>query len=155
MGHWAQIEDVTGEVVSVTPNLTYDPNTANPNPIAGMIYQPLPFQDFSYIGKIWNGTGYDDPPPQYRTLLDYSEWVHTWTRQEWRTLRVAIRDGVYGGNPIPDAFLDRLNQWHDAIRVTNSIDVLAAEYDELLDRFVGVGFIDAVRKSQLQQGIAA
>lgn len=153
MGYWAQIRDLDNVVVSATPNLSFDPNTEDPNPIPGMSYQPLAFQDFGLIGKIWNGTGYDDPPAVLRTLLDYREWVETWTEDEWDTLRVAIRDNTYNSNPIPDAFRKKLNRWHDAIRVTNSVDVQAPAYGDLLDRFVSVGFITVQRKAELQAGI--
>lgn len=153
MGHWAQIRDADNVVVSVTPDLSFNPNTEDPNPIPGMSFQPVAFQDFSLMGRVWNGTGYDDPPAVFRTLLNYQEWTETWTEDEWDTLRIAIRDNIYNGNPIPEAFRKRLNKWHDAIRVTNSIDVQGAMYDDLLTRFVNAGFITAQRKAELQAGI--
>jgi hypothetical protein len=153
MSYWAQIRDSDSVVVGVAPNLSFNPNTEDPNPIPGMSFQPLAFQDDSLMGKVWNGVGYDDPPVIPRTLLNYEEWVGTWTEDEWDELRVAIRDNTYNDNPIPAAFRKKLNRWHDAIRVTNSVDVKASAYSDLLDRFVSVGFITSSRKAELQEGV--
>lgn len=149
--HFAQVNQSTDIVYAVTPDLNWDPRQGGGAP--GCLYVPVQSQDENLIGKKYEGGQFVSVEPPKRTLLNYEEWLYTWTPDEWDIVRTAVREGTYNGNAIPQQARRRLQQFHDAVSVTASIDVSSQRYSDILDQFVAVGFITAQRKAELVSGV--
>ena len=106
------------------------------------------------VGVGWSYDGVDftdengNPPPERpeagpRYLLTGSEWVLTFTDAEWAWMKVQRTSGTAAG--------DQLDQFMDAIRWTDSIDVSSTNVDPFYDWLLtngipgGQGRIDELR----------
>lgn len=80
---------------------------------------------WEYLEGLWTGPD-GQPPPQPQVppgnyILSGWEWVERFTDAEWQWLKTRRNDGTSAG--------DQLDRLLDAIRWTNSIDVLSVNID--------------------------
>tara|TARA_R110000787_G_scaffold44030_5_gene107842 strand:- start:145 stop:561 length:417 start_codon:yes stop_codon:yes gene_type:complete len=101
--------------------------------------------DAGLIGQQWTGTVWEAGPPTIRKQLSGTEWVETWTDNEWGSLKT-----LRGADSNIGRKLDKLM---DAIQITNSVDLEANRVVRFYDFLVLRGWVTQARADELQAGI--
>lgn len=89
-----------------------------------------------------------EPPPatpKYRKVLSATEWVETWSSDEWRQLKTAAQGTT--------AVAKRLDQLLDAVKLTGSFNLESQMATNFYNFLETNGYITPQRRAVLTQGI--